>query len=889
MGYIPILKNHYPDELLYSWICRMANENGLSVKEFANTFLEAGSKYGRVLHYDIRKGYLNFCESMYTKMDGIKLFLDTNTFAFESMFMSEKYQARIVDSAFGKQNKLKMAVRLEISNVNICPLCMEEDIKKYGEPYLHRSHQLSGIETCYKHHCLLHSFVSAEECACDYKKEDYEKIQTMRGIDSNNAYANYAYALFESGVFTNLESIQKIMDDKIEEKGYEEIFRDITNWKYHNLIDYNVEKFLRTKGYRERYLSARKVMPILMFLYPDVQQLISLLKEKSTTPTIQKYKCQNCGKEYVATSYATDTLFGCPRCNEKSSEQELLGKIFEKYGYELKDEYRALNTPVSVLHKKCGQQLLIKPKSFLYENVRCACESRMTFHEVKCQIEESNQYELLEFTSLYDPCKIRSKFCGHIFDVRCQQFLKIPRCRICFPNTITAERMAERIQSWTNGEYEMVGEYVDQNTKIKILHHKCGRIMEYMPKHFNRNAKCPFCNNIYMEQWNKMFQLLCAYKAEYNSMEISIECVYKDQRLGTWCQRQRGAYNAKKISEECLEKLQGIGFSFDPLEDEWNRHFEQYVGYVNKNGKESGDSGNTEIEEERIGKWVQVQREFYRAGKLPQNRLEKLQNVGFSFNPLEEEWDRYFEQYRQCVQEKKELSTFLRQWAGRQRILHKKGKLPHDRYEKLHSIDFLFSPVLDNEWNKQFEQYKKCISEKKTFPTSLKRWVDNQRSLYRKKKLPQDRYEKLQSVDFLFTPLEEEWDKHFVQYQRYIRENGGNANIPLKTVYEGERLGIWVGDQRKMYKKGKLSQKRYQKLLNIGFSVDPLEDEWNRRYEQFKRYIKANDGDTRISGNAIFEGECLGTWVIRQRNLYKKGKLLPERYEKLKQVGVQFK
>lgn len=142
------------------------------------------------------------------------------------------------------------------------------------------------------------------------------------------------------------------------------------------------------------------------------------------------------------------------------------------------------------------------------------------------------------------------------------------------------------------------------------------------------------------------------------------------------------------------------------MEDEWNRHFEQYVDYVNRNGKKSGDSGNTEIEEEWIGKWIQVQREFYRAGKLPQNRLEKLQNVGFSFNPLAEAWDRYFEQYRQCVQEKKEISTCLRQWAGRQRTLYKKGKLPYDRYEKLHSIDFLFSPVLDNEWNKQFEQYK---------------------------------------------------------------------------------------------------------------------------------------------------------------------------------------
>ncbi len=89
----------------------------------------------------------------------------------------------------------------------------------------------------------------------------------MRGIDSNNAYANYAYALFESGVFTNLESIRKIMDDKIEEKGYEEIFRDITNWKYYDLIDYDVEKFLRTKWIIEKDNLSARGSNLLTFMF----------------------------------------------------------------------------------------------------------------------------------------------------------------------------------------------------------------------------------------------------------------------------------------------------------------------------------------------------------------------------------------------------------------------------------------------------------------------------------------------------------------------------------------------------------------------------------------------------------------------------------------------
>lgn len=41
------------------------------------------------------------------------------------------------------------------SYLKYCPLCVEEDRKKYGEAYWHRQHQIRNISICAKHKCLL--------------------------------------------------------------------------------------------------------------------------------------------------------------------------------------------------------------------------------------------------------------------------------------------------------------------------------------------------------------------------------------------------------------------------------------------------------------------------------------------------------------------------------------------------------------------------------------------------------------------------------------------------------------------------------------------------------------------------------------------------------------
>ena len=67
---------------------------------------------------------------------------------------------------------------------------------------------------------------------------------------------------------------------------------------------------------------------------------------------------------------------------------------------------------------------------------------------------------------------------------------------------------------------------------------------------------------------------------------------------------------------------------------------------------------------------------------------------------------------------------------------------------------------------------------------------------------------------FLLNPKEDEWNRKYEQYKRYI-EQEGTVNITKKQDFEGEHLGAWVATQKARYKTGKMSKDRVSKLLCI--------------------------------------------------------------------------
>lgn len=108
-----------------------------------------------------------------------------------------------------------------------------------------------------------------------------------------------------------------------------------------------------------------------------------------------------------------------------------------------------------------------------------------------------------------------------------------------------------------------------------------------------------------------------------------------------------------------------------------------------------------------------------------------------------------------------------------------------------------------------------------------------------------------------------------------------------RDSYRGFALGNWCLKQRQQKKNHCLSQNKTKALREIGFIFEPLENEWNRRYEQYKRYIK-DTGTSYIPRRFIYEEEKLGAWVDTQKKRYKVEKLSRKRIDKLLELDKDF-
>ena len=545
MSFIPIVSNTYPDELLYSWLQRLKKSNGLSNKSFYETYLGIKNANIASLPIDAVRFLNKLCEHFYRKISPKKLFLDTTTFGFESVFMTKEQQLRYINYAFQDNDELNPPINGLFRNLHICPKCVEEDREKYGEAYIHRKHNYSGIYICPDHHVKLLRFNGLPGHACDFNPEDYQEVVSDKEIVSLTFYADYACNIAESNINANIYSLKRILFDELKKHGYSakdnynSLIKDFYSWKYSELFDRELASFLKLKMINLKHVSPDELIPLLMFLFPNSNKLIPMIK--TNEPIIDEYICPNCGNVYCTTPYAANNGWGCPKCSRTKTIEERFAVLVSMLGngeYELVEKFKSLNTKVKIKHIKCGKVSTIKPRSFLFEGARCKCESIISFETAKEHVANIGNYELLKFNGSDKLCKIHSNDCGHSFYVRYMKFIKVPRCRVCFPKNMTTANLRKRIYDTTNGEYELVGEFVDQKTKIKVLHTTCGRITEYSPRYFHNGAVCPACNNYFNNKWEKMYAILVKYKAEIGNTNIPKRATYKGFNLGSWCQKQ---------------------------------------------------------------------------------------------------------------------------------------------------------------------------------------------------------------------------------------------------------------------------------------------------------------------------------------------------------------
>ena len=262
-----------------------------------------------------------------------------------------------------------------------------------------------------------------------------------------------------------------------------------------------------------------------------------------------------------------------------------------------------------------------------------------------------------------------------------------------------------------------------------------------------------------------------------------------------------------------------------------------------------------------LGHWVDKQRSNYKKNNLRPDRIEKLEEIGFVWEPQEVSWSERFNELldyikkhgNSLVPQDYEQNVTLGNWVQRQRYKYKTNDLPEERIQQLSEIGFVWD-VLQAQWLERLEELKKYRREygDTLVPRNhlLGSWVWWQRRDYKvfnaKKKLEdgcnnldaseveritnsttgmtEDRIRLLEAEEFIWDPKEYLWELKLEELREWIALNGHGAIVTRKK--NNSPLETWATRQRKLFRKyckgeqTTLTKERIEKLRIVGFDFE---------------------------------------------------------------------
>eukprot|EP00956_Cyclotella_meneghiniana_P008269 scaffold11022_cov38-Cyclotella_meneghiniana.AAC.3 len=202
----------------------------------------------------------------------------------------------------------------------------------------------------------------------------------------------------------------------------------------------------------------------------------------------------------------------------------------------------------------------------------------------------------------------------------------------------------------------------------------------------------------YEARWNEMYQQLVAFRKK--------RC-QQTKKLGIWVSTQRKTYKSKKLIQDRINKLNDIGFVWEAdcnvareeeYNERWNEMFKDLVDYKEKEGH--CDVPQRYKQNKKLGKWVMTQRKSHKKKTLLQDRVAKLNDIGFVWeadcNVAREEVynERWNEMFKDLVDYKEKHGNCnvphiypenpsLGKWVCKQCVSYKNNMLSQDRIDKL--------------------------------------------------------------------------------------------------------------------------------------------------------------------------------------------------------------
>lgn len=247
----------------------------------------------------------------------------------------------------------------------------------------------------------------------------------------------------------------------------------------------------------------------------------------------------------------------------------------------------------------------------------------------------------------------------------------------------------------------------------------------------------------------------------------------------------------------------------------------------------------------------------------------------------------------------------LGNWIFTQRSVYageQYGSLDEVRVKKLEDIGMVWDSIRDLSWKRFYaeaEKYKNTYGDLKVpakYVTDdgirLGQWIANLR-VYRKSGIKaafmsKDRIEQLDKLGMIWEVNDYLWDDNYAECAKYYRAHG-DLDLKINDVTpDGIRIGLWLSNQRKRRKEGKLTEEQIVRLDSIGMQWgSAYERKWDEGIAEARRYY-AEHGDLNVPTSYVSPtGFKLGDWISNRRE-YGRDKLSEERKKQLDSIGMRW-
>ncbi len=187
---IKFLDPIYPDESVYSYLCRLYTHSGFVChRGFANTIF---ARWNENPEYNfinpLNKEFRDMLERFIPYKE---LLLEHTLFTYYARFLPKEKRIRAYEYALTNEALLRQYLpitqRKNEHYLSYCPKCVEEDREKYGECYFHIQHLIPSVHVCPLHNCELIDTVLPNRGRCA-TLIPLEQIISTYGLDKAVEY-----------------------------------------------------------------------------------------------------------------------------------------------------------------------------------------------------------------------------------------------------------------------------------------------------------------------------------------------------------------------------------------------------------------------------------------------------------------------------------------------------------------------------------------------------------------------------------------------------------------------------------------------------------------------------------------------------------------------------